>query len=134
MTYLLFYSVMGCFSSHDGFQQGFCLEWTTKLCYKGLSLVFAQDGAGAGNQVSSHCQGYSLLFMGTITVPATTFFLALPYAVRMDLGKEALFKANLLRIESSVLSKCKSVVYTDARKCKIRNEYVDFLSSNCISS
>lgn len=62
------------------------------------------------------------------------FFLALPYVTRKDFGEDTPFSANLLRIECTVLRKCKSVVYTDARKCKIRNEYVDFLSSNCISS
>lgn len=62
------------------------------------------------------------------------FFLALPYFARNDFGEDTPFNANLLRIECTVLRKCKSVVYTDARKCKIINEYVDFLSSNCISS
>lgn len=44
------------------------------------------------------------------------FFLALPYVTRKDFGEDTPFNANLLRIDCTVLRKCKSVVYTDARK------------------
>lgn len=122
------------FSTHAGFQQGFCSKWIMRLCYKGISLVFIQDGGWRRKTGVVPLSEILTCLPGNHHCVSNNFFLALPYAIRKDLGEKALFNANLLRIESSVLSKCKSVVYTDARKCKIRNECVDFLSSNCISS
>lgn len=40
-----------------GFQQGFCSEWTMRVCYTGISLVFIKDGGWrktGRQQVSSH--------------------------------------------------------------------------------
>lgn len=122
------------FSTHAVFQQGFCSEWTKRLCYDGISLVFTQDGGWRRKTRVVPLSQILTCLPGDHHCVSNNFSLPLPYTVQKDLGDEALFNANWLRIGSNVLSKCKSVVYTDARKCKTRNESVDFLSSNCISS
>lgn len=138
MTCLLFYSVVGFFFQSCWFPAGilFRMDHETMLYYTGISLGFIKDG-GWRRTTSVFPLSETIIFLPENHQCVTKiffFFLALPYVTRKAFGENTLFNANLLRIECTVLRKCKSVVYTDARKCKIRIEYVDFLSSNCISS